>query len=90
MAAIRVFFPMQSIIGMGCLHGAGDTMFSALVGVICVLVIRNVIGYVCGIALDWAFTGIMGIWFGLIADHFTRTIITAVRMHGKKWVKMNI
>ncbi len=90
LAAILVFFTMQSIIGMGCLHGAGDTMFSALVGVICVLVIRNVVGYVCGIALDWAFTGIMGVWFGLIADHFSRTVITTIRMRGKKWIKMNI
>ncbi len=90
LAAILVFFTMQSIIGMGCLHGAGDTMFSALVGVTCVLVIRNVVGYVCGIALDWAFTGIMGVWFGLIADHFSRTVITTIRMRGKKWIKMNI
>ncbi|MBR3436588.1 MAG: MATE family efflux transporter [Lachnospiraceae bacterium] len=90
LAAILVFFMMQSVIGMGCLHGAGDTMFSALVGVTCVLVIRNVIGYVCGIVLDWPFTGIMGVWFGLIADHFSRTVITTVRMRGKKWIKLNI
>ena len=90
MAAILVFFTMQSVIGMGCLHGAGDTMFSALVGVICVLVIRNVIAYLFGIVIDWPLTGIVGVWCGLIADHLARTIITTIRMRGKKWIKMNV
>ena len=90
MAAVLVFFTMQSVIGMGCLHGAGDTMFSALVGVVCVLVIRNIIAYFFGIVIDWPLTGIMGVWCGLIADHLARTIITSVRMRGNKWIKMGI
>ncbi len=80
-------FQIQQVIYMGCLRGAGDTLYTAAVSASSVAVIRTVASYVCGFVLGW---GIFGIWLGVLADQLSRYILSAIRFKAGKWVKIKI
>lgn len=88
--AVVIIFQILQVINTGCLHGAGDTLFTAIMGVTCVTVIRTVVSYVFGIYIDWALTGILGIWLGIFADQFSRFVMTTIRMSSGKWLQIKI
>ena len=62
---IIVLFQIRQVIYMGCLRGAGDTLYTAIASTISVTLIRTGVSYLCGYALGW---GIAGIWMGVLGD----------------------
>ncbi len=82
-----VLFQVQQVVYMGCLRGAGDTLYTAVASMISVTVIRTVVSYVCGYTLGW---GIIGIWMGVFGDQFSRYIFAAARFKRGKWTDIKI
>lgn len=48
-----VIFQICQVIYMGCLRGAGDTLYTAVASMISVTFIRTIISYFCGYVLGW-------------------------------------
>jgi putative MATE family efflux protein len=82
-----VLFQIIQVIYMGCLRGAGDTLYTAMAATISVTVIRTLVSYVGGFVLD---LGIVGIWFGVLADQLSRFAFASIRYRMGKWVKIKI
>lgn len=82
-----VIFQICQVIYMGCLRGAGDTLYTAVASMISVTFIRTIISYFCGYVLGW---GIIGIWIGVLGDQVSRFIFATVRFRQGKWVKIKI
>ena len=82
-----VIFQICQVIYMGCLRGAGDTLYTAVASMISVTFIRTIISYLCGYVLGW---GIIGIWMGVLGDQVSRFIFATVRFRQGKWVKIKI
>ena len=86
-AIIITLFQIQQVVYMGCLRGAGDTLYTAAVSAISVTVIRTVVSYVFGFIVGW---GIIGIWMGVLADQLTRFMLSALRFKADKWVMIKV
>ncbi len=84
---IIVLFQVRQVIYMGCLRGAGDTLYTAIASTISVTIIRTGVSYLFGYALGW---GITGIWMGVLGDQISRYVFAAVRFKAGKWVKIKI
>jgi len=82
-----VFFQIQQAIYTGCLRGAGDTLYTAMVGIICVVFIRTIVSYFGGYTFAW---GIVGIWLGIFADQFSRYFFVMGRYKTGKWTTIKI
>lgn len=82
-----VIFQICQVIYMGCLRGAGDTLYTAVASMISVTFIRTIISYFCGYVLGW---GIIGIWMGVLGDQVSRFVFATVRFKQGKWVKIKI
>lgn len=82
-----VIFQICQVIYMGCLRGAGDTLYTAVVSMISVTFIRTIVSYLGGYTLG---LGIVGIWFGVLADQMSRFIFATIRFKQGKWVKIKI
>ena len=72
---------------MGCLRGAGDTLYTAVASMISVTFIRTFVSYFFGYTLG---LGIVGIWMGVLGDQISRFIFATVRFRQGKWVKIKI
>lgn len=82
-----VIFQICQVIYMGCLRGAGDTLYTAVASIISVTFIRTIVSYLGGYTLG---LGIVGIWFGVLADQMSRFIFATIRFKQGKWVKIKI
>ena len=71
----------------GCLRGAGDTKFTALVSFISVTFIRPgaswLLCYPVGL-------GLMGAWLGTALDQLVRFLLTFVRFRKGNWTKLKL
>ncbi len=84
---LTVLFQVRQVVYMGCLRGAGDTLYTAVASTICVTVIRTVVSYVCCYIFGW---GIVGIWMGVLGDQMARYIFATIRFKQGKWVQISI
>lgn len=82
-----VIFQISQVIYMGCLRGAGDTLYTAIASMISVTFVRTFISYFCGYVLNW---GITGIWLGVLGDQISRFIFASIRFKAGKWVQIKI
>lgn len=82
-----VVFQVSQVIYMGCLRGAGDTLYTAIASTISVTIIRTLASFVGGYILGF---GIIGIWLGVLADQVSRFIFATVRFKQGKWTKIEI
>lgn len=82
-----VIFQICQVIYMGCLRGAGDTLYTAIASTISVTIIRTVVSYLFGYTLGF---GIIGIWMGVLGDQISRFIFATVRFKQGKWVQIKI
>lgn len=82
-----VVLQISQVIYMGCLRGAGDTLYTAIASTISVTIVRTLgsyfFGYVMGI-------GIIGIWFGVLADQLSRFVFATIRFKQGKWIYIKI
>ena len=82
-----VLFQIIQVIYMGCLRGAGDTLYTAFAATMSVTVIRTLVSWICGFVLGF---GLVGIWLGVLADQVSRFVFACVRYRMGKWVKIKI
>ncbi len=82
-----VVFQILQVIYMGCLRGAGDTLYTATASTISVTLIRTAVSWFCGYVLNW---GIIGIWLGVLGDQISRYLFASIRFRQGKWTKIQI
>ncbi|MDE7112912.1 MAG: multidrug transporter, partial [Acetatifactor sp.] len=82
-----VIFQIRQVIYMGCLRGAGDTLYTALSSTVSVTVIRTAVSFLCGYTLG---LGITGIWLGVLGDQISRFLFASVRFKQGKWTEIKI
>ena len=82
-----VVLQIAQVIYMGCLRGAGDTFYTAVVSAFSVTVMRTLGSYVFGYILGF---GIIGIWAGVVADQLSRFIFATIRFKQGKWTEIKI
>ncbi len=82
-----VILQIAQVIYMGCLRGAGDTLYTAIASTVSVTIMRTLGSYFFGYILNM---GITGIWFGVIADQLSRFILASIRFRQGKWTEIKI
>ena len=82
-----VMFQISQVVYMGCLRGAGDTLYTAIAATISVTLVRTIGSYICGYTLGW---GIIGIWMGVLCDQISRYLFASIRFRQGKWTKIVI
>lgn len=82
-----VVLQIAQVIYMGCLRGAGDTLYTAIASAFSVTVMRTLGSYIFGYTLAM---GIMGIWFGVVADQLSRFVFASIRFRQGKWTEIKI
>jgi Na+-driven multidrug efflux pump len=86
-AAVVVIGQSSQMIFMGSLRGAGDTRYTAVISLICIVLIRPILGYIFAYPMA---LGLIGIWLAFIADQFTRLTLTYRRFSSGKWTKIEL
>ena len=76
-----------SIVASGCLRGAGDTKFTALVSFISVTFIRPAASWLLCYPMG---LGLMGAWLGTALDQLVRFLLTFVRFRKGNWTKLKL
>lgn len=87
LVAVVVFLQISQVIYSGCLRGAGDTVYTMLVSLISVAVIRPLAGFVFCYPLGW---GLIGAWVGLAVDQLMRFSLTWLRFRSGRWMNIRI
>lgn len=82
-----VLFQIRQVIYMGCLRGAGDTLYTAIAAAVSVTLIRTGVSYLFGYTFGM---GITGIWLGVLGDQVSRFIFSFIRFKTGKWVEIKI
>lgn len=82
-----VILQIAQVIYMGCLRGAGDTLYTAVASTISVTIVRTLGSYVFGYVFG---LGIIGIWFGVVADQLSRFLFATIRFRQGKWIHIKI
>ena len=84
MLMVALFQPPQitAVVVSGCLRGAGDNLFVAIVFIICVAVVRPLFSF---LAVNVFGLGIMGAWAASCIDICLRMILVYRRFSGSSW-----
>lgn len=82
-----VIFQIAHAIYGGCLRGAGDTKYTAIVSLISITFIRPFVGWLLTYPLAM---GLIGAWFGILTDQIVRFYLTSCRFKSGKWTKIKI
>ncbi|MCM1570051.1 MAG: MATE family efflux transporter [Roseburia sp.] len=82
-----VIFQIRQVIYMGCLRGAGDTLYTAISSTISVTFIRTAVSYLFGYTFG---LGIVGVWIGVLGDQISRFLFASVRFKQGKWTQIKI
>ena len=85
--AIVTFAQTSQVVFSGCLRGAGDTKFVAMVSFISILFVRPILSYLLCYPLG---LGLIGAWIGIIIDQYTRLGLTLYRFSTGKWTKIAV
>lgn len=82
-----VILQISQVIYMGCLRGAGDTLYTAVASTISVTVMRTLVSYLGCYVFG---LGIIGIWLGVVADQLSRFLFASIRFRMGKWTQIKI
>lgn len=82
-----VVLQISQVIYMGCLRGAGDTLYTAVSAAVSASVIRTAASWICVYVFHM---GIIGVWMGVVADQLMRFILAGVRFRQGKWTQIKI
>ena len=82
-----VVFQMIQVICTGCLRGAGDVLYTTIVSLITVTILRPLLSYICVYALGM---GVVGIWIGIMGDQIVRFTLNSIRFGMGKWLKYKL
>ena len=85
--AVTAPFQVGQVIYRGCLNGAGDTKFTAVVSFVSIALVRPVLTYVLCYPMG---LGVYGAWISLFIDQLTRYLFTAWRFAGDGWYRRKV
>lgn len=85
--AVTAPFQVAQVICRGCLNGAGDTKFTAVVSFISIALVRPVLTYILCYPMG---LGVYGAWISLLIDQLTRFGFTMFRFRGDSWYKRKV
>ena len=85
--AVVTFAQTSQVVFSGCLRGAGDTKFVAMVSFISIMFVRPVLSYLLCYPLG---LGLLGAWIGIIIDQYMRLGFTLYRFSTGKWTKIAV
>ena len=84
---VIVLLQISQVIYMGCLRGAGDVKFTTMASMLSITFVRPIFSYLFCYVLGF---GVLGIWYGVVFDQFTRFVLTQWRFKSEKWMKIKI
>lgn len=84
---IIVIFQISQAIYGGCLRGAGDTKYTAIISFISITFFRPLIGWILTYPLSM---GLIGAWIGILSDQIIRFTLTSLRFKSGKWTKIEL
>ena len=84
---VEVFLQISQVVFSGCLRGAGDTVFTAVVSLVSVLAVRPLMGWLLCYP---AGLGLFGAWLGLLSDQFVRFLMTYLRVGSGNWMNRKV
>jgi putative MATE family efflux protein len=79
--AFLVLYPTTFVLPYG-FKGAGDARYTVMTTLIGMFVFRICLAYLFGIVLGW---GVVGVWFGIVADWFVRSALYLHRLISGGW-----
>ena len=85
--AVMLFLQIRQVITAGCLKGAGDTKFVAMVAFISITIIRPLGAWFFCYPLG---LGLIGAWTGTLVDQCVRCLLNSMRFATGKWSKIEI
>ncbi len=85
--SIVLFMQIEQVVQFGCLRGAGDTRFTALVSFISVTFIRPGASWLLCYPIG---LGLMGAWLGTACDQLVRFLLTFIRFRKGHWMKLKL
>lgn len=85
--ALTTHAQTSQVVFSGCLRGAGDTKYVAMVSLISIGILRPILTYIlcCLTPL-----GLLGAWVGLFVDQYIRFFASMLRFRTGKWQKIRI
>lgn len=85
--SVMLFFQIAQVVQFGCLRGAGDTKFTALVSLISVAIIRPGLSWLLCYPLGF---GLIGAWMGTFGDQLVRFLCSFFRFRKGNWTKLKL
>lgn len=85
--SVVVLAQSSQMIMLGCLRGAGDTRFTAIVSLVSIVILRPLLGWLFAFPLGM---GLIGMWIGFIADQYVRLVLTMGRFSSGKWMNIKL
>ncbi len=80
-------FQTSSVVISGCLRGAGDTRYVAVIMMLCVALIRPVLAWTALFPLQ---LGLLGAWAGSLVDMMIRLTFVYIRFSRGKWMYIRV
>jgi len=87
MAGFIIFGQSSQLVFMGCLRGAGDTRYVAIISMITITIIRPILSYILAYPLG---LGLIGGWTALFLDQYVRLFLTYRRFSSGKWISIRL
>jgi Na+-driven multidrug efflux pump len=89
MIVVAMIQPFQTtaVVISGCLRGAGDTRYVALIMYLCVVGIRPVLSFIAVYVLD---IGLIGAWLSTLVDMSVRMTLMYLRFNNGKWFAIKV
>jgi Na+-driven multidrug efflux pump len=75
------------VVMLGCLRGAGDSKYVAVISLISIAFIRPVLSYLLCYPLG---LGLIGAWIGLFVDQILRMSLGYARFSSAKWINIKL
>lgn len=85
--SVLLFFQIEQVVQFGCLRGAGDTRFTAMVSLISVTFIRPGLSWILCYPVGM---GLIGAWLGTFCDQVVRFTMSFVRFRKGHWTKLKL
>ena len=85
--AVITYLQTAQVVYTGCLRGAGDTRFTAMISFLAITIVRPTLGYLLAYAAGF---GLYGAWSAILIDQGVRLVLSYGRfMHGK-WMRISL
>lgn len=85
--AFTTHIQTSNVVFMGCLRGAGDARYVALISLVSIFCIRPLLTYVLCFPVGM---GLTGAWVALFVDQSMRLVFSSTRFSGGKWTKIEL